>query len=102
MTEKNKKFYVIIERRYVSEFNYEAESAKEIEDMINWTTDELGPTKEMCNDFWDQLGEQELEQMNVDLMEYKITEIGKTDEHGNDYVTEYPWKKIDMNNKNNK
>ena len=81
---KNKKFEVIIERRYVAEFDYEAGSVRELEDMINWTTGELGPTEKMCSDFWDQLGESELEQMNVDLIEYKITEIGKTDEDGND------------------
>ena len=53
--------------------------------MINWNTGaESDVTDEMCNDFWEELDRQESEQMDVDIVNYKIWEDGK----------EQPWRQI--------
>ena len=51
--------------------------------MINWDVND-NVTDEMCDDFWVELGHQELEQMDVEVTDYKIYEKGK----------ERPWKRI--------
>jgi len=75
-----------VQRLYKADFEYEAKSIDEIENMINWN---LGGdtmysvTPEMCENLWDTLAERELEQMDVDTTDYKIYEKGK----------ETPWKR---------
>lgn len=79
-----KTFKLDIHRVYKCEYEYEAESVEQIEEMINWGKNK-GVTEEMCEEFWEKLGEQELEQMNVDTTDYKIYEKGK----------EQPWKRVE-------
>ena len=78
-----KTFNIEIHRVYKCCYEYEATDAQEIEDMINWDVND-NVTDEMCDDFWVELGHQELEQMDVEVTDYKIYEKGK----------ERPWKRI--------
>jgi hypothetical protein len=77
-----KKFKIEIHRTYKCYYEYEANSEQEIEDMINWNTSNV--TDAMCDDFWEELAHQELKQMDVDMVDYKIYEKGK----------ERPWKRL--------
>tara|TARA_R100001594_G_scaffold45372_1_gene78185 strand:- start:13030 stop:13290 length:261 start_codon:yes stop_codon:yes gene_type:complete len=80
-----KKFRVEIHRTYKCYYDYDANFIHEIENMINWNTGaESDVTDEMCNDFWEELDRQESEQMDVDIVNYKIWEDGK----------EQPWRQI--------
>ena len=84
-----KTFSIQVQRVYKADFEYKAKSIDEIENMINWN---LGGdamysvTPEMCENLWDTLAERELEQMDVDTIDYKIYEKGK----------ETPWKRISL------
>tara|TARA_R100000458_G_C8112320_1_gene134594 strand:- start:169 stop:420 length:252 start_codon:yes stop_codon:yes gene_type:complete len=78
-----KKFKIEIHRMYKCCFEYESKDIQEIEDMINWDIND-NVTDEMCDDFWEELGRQELEQMDVDTTDYKIYEKEK----------ETPWKRL--------
>ena len=76
---KNKTFIIQAQRLYRVNFEYEAKSIQEIENMINWNTglEKEDVTDEMCEDLWDVLSEKELEEMDVDTIEYEIYEKGK-------------------------
>jgi hypothetical protein len=90
---KNKTFTIQVQRVYKADFEYEAKSIDEIENMINWNLreDEMySVTPDMCADLWDTLGERELEQMDVDTIDYKIYEKGNE----TDPYYEHPWKRI--------
>ena len=70
----NKRFHVIIKRTYTTCLRIEAPSKEYIDDVIN--SEDHVEQKHM-DDFWDVLAHQELEQMDVEIIDWEIDVLEK-------------------------